>query len=77
MIYFLLREGADPDDEMALVTATKRSPAIVHLLLAAFAKRCPRGKRGYGSHESPALCETIEVGNSKILENLLKIRLRV
>jgi len=69
MARFLLEEGADPDDAIALVEVTSKSPVFVHLLLEAFAKRYPRGKRGYGS---PAVANAIAEDKLTMLEILLK-----
>ncbi|KAN0106614.1 Ankyrin repeat-containing domain protein [Hyaloscypha variabilis] len=67
MASFLLEEGADPD-EVALAEATSQDLSFLQLLLEAFAKRYPRGKKGYGSR---AAVKAIEEDNVEMLEVLL------
>jgi ankyrin repeat protein len=69
-IRFLFEVGADPDDETALLEATSQSCDIVHLLLEAFAKRYPRGTKGYGTK---TLIKAIEEDDVPLLEALLKV----
>jgi ankyrin repeat protein len=70
LIRFLLEEGAEPCDETALLEAISQSSDLVHLLLEAFAKRYPRGKKGYGSR---ALAKAIQEDDVPLLEALLKV----
>jgi ankyrin repeat protein len=67
MARFLLEEGADPDAN-ALAETISQDRSFVHLLLEAFAKRYPRGKKGYGSR---AAVKAIEEDNLEMLEVLL------
>ena len=67
MITLLLDRGADPNDSQALLEAVTGSHELVHVLLQAFHKRYPNGKRGYGVN---ALRAAISRGDLTIIESI-------